>query len=369
MARMQHLIFSQDEIDRKPLEPLEPPKTPRKSKKANSKDKIAADASPSKQTALTTFFPVSPAKPSNDSPSSFTLPMSTVPPSCFTLHLSDTKTRRASGLPSDEDTISGRLQLMLYSRFLSTLLSSPSDLEVLFVLAEVDPTRPLSEVFCGQIGPLLGLGVSASTLNAIVALWTARVADLGVSSVHPTLTLVYRAQEDRGKGRGKRKRVETSVGDEALQRAIKASLEDATKDVDRTADEQTEEQIAAVISSGLDQAVGSATMATKSTSTTPSAVDSVGNDADLIWTVNPEKVVQEVATTGESAEPTSETSSPSTSNIIGTKSFSMDDAFLNEQIARSLAYWYGARTPEGVPVDLSRRCLYVPSLLLISYIG
>lgn len=363
---MQRLICSQDEIDRKLVEPLEPPMTPKKSKKADIKGKVAADASPSKQTALTTFFPVSPAKPSNDSPSSFTLPMPAAPPSCFALHLSDTKTRRASGLPSDEDTISGRLQLMLYSRFLSTLLSSPSDLEVLFILAEVDPTRPFSEVFCGQIAPLLSLGASVSTLNAMVALWTARVADLGVGGVHPTLTLVYRAQEDRGKGRGKRKRGETSVGDEALQRAIKASLEDTTKDVDRTADEQIGEQIATVTSSGLDEAIGSAIMGTKSSSTTTSAADSVGKDAGLIWSVNPEKIVQEVATMGESAEPTSEAPSPSTSNIIGTKSFSMDDALLNEQLVRSLAYWYGARTPEGVPVDLSRRCLYVTSPLLIS---
>jgi hypothetical protein len=37
----------------------------------------------------------------------------------------------------------------------------------------------------------------------------------------------------------------------------------------------------------------------------------------------------------------------------------MDDAFLDGHLKQTIAYWYGLRQPCGVPVELSRRCLYV----------
>ena len=51
-------------------------------------------------------------------------------------------------------------------------------------------------------------------------------------------------------------------------------------------------------------------------------------------------------------------------HIVGTKTFTLDDAFLDERLARVLAWWRGEREPEGVEVELTRRCVYVVSLSL-----
>ena len=51
--------------------------------------------------------------------------------------------------------------------------------------------------------------------------------------------------------------------------------------------------------------------------------------------------------------------------IIGTKTFALDDAFLDEYLERVLAWWHGEREPVGVEVELTRRCVYVQSFLLV----
>ncbi|RDX46764.1 hypothetical protein OH76DRAFT_1419997 [Lentinus brumalis] len=43
--------------------------------------------------------------------------------------------------------------------------------------------------------------------------------------------------------------------------------------------------------------------------------------------------------------------------IIGTKEFELDDAFLDGYLTRVLAWWYGERPPQGVEVELTRRCV------------
>ncbi|KAH9891706.1 exonuclease V [Cubamyces lactineus] len=42
--------------------------------------------------------------------------------------------------------------------------------------------------------------------------------------------------------------------------------------------------------------------------------------------------------------------------ILGTKEFELDDVLLDEYLTRVLAWWHGARPPEGVSVELTRRC-------------
>ncbi|KAI0657362.1 exonuclease V [Cubamyces menziesii] len=42
--------------------------------------------------------------------------------------------------------------------------------------------------------------------------------------------------------------------------------------------------------------------------------------------------------------------------IIGTKEFELDDVLLDDYLTRILAWWHGARPPEGVSVELTRRC-------------
>ncbi|KAM5535890.1 hypothetical protein V8D89_010508 [Ganoderma adspersum] len=42
--------------------------------------------------------------------------------------------------------------------------------------------------------------------------------------------------------------------------------------------------------------------------------------------------------------------------IIGTKEFDLDDGLLDDYLESVLAWWYGKRPPQGVDVDLTRRC-------------
>lgn len=52
--------------------------------------------------------------------------------------------------------------------------------------------------------------------------------------------------------------------------------------------------------------------------------------------------------------------------IIGTRKFEMDDLHLDAHLDRVIGWWMGTREPEGVPVELSKRCLCVISSILSS---
>ena len=53
--------------------------------------------------------------------------------------------------------------------------------------------------------------------------------------------------------------------------------------------------------------------------------------------------------------------------IIGRKEFEMDDVFLDDYLRRVLEWWYGQRPPEGVDVELTRRCVYVCFILFVVF--
>ena len=53
--------------------------------------------------------------------------------------------------------------------------------------------------------------------------------------------------------------------------------------------------------------------------------------------------------------------------IIGRKEFEMDDAFLDDYLRRVLEWWYGQRPPEGVDVELTRRCVYVCFIFFVVF--
>jgi exonuclease V len=47
------------------------------------------------------------------------------------------------------------------------------------------------------------------------------------------------------------------------------------------------------------------------------------------------------------------------SDIIGSRQFLYNEDLLNVHTANILQWWHGKREPRGVPIHLSRRCLYV----------
>ena len=152
----------------------------------------------------------------------------------YILHLSDTKTRVRPTIPPEEDSFAGRIQLMLYHRLLSNLLSpaqpaiassQPLDFDAFWRKANVDPTLRFSDSFLLQTGlPDVRLtnGEGTSTesaidlsgvhcLNDLAQAWHHAVEALNAARVDNTLTIVYRAQPTKagasvtGSGKGKDK--------------------------------------------------------------------------------------------------------------------------------------------------------------------
>lgn len=70
----------------------------------------------------------------------------------YALRLIDYKTRRAAHLPPEEDSVSPKLQLMLYHHMLTSLLTPEAiDFEGLWRFLEVDPTKPFSPAFVRDV--------------------------------------------------------------------------------------------------------------------------------------------------------------------------------------------------------------------------
>lgn len=58
----------------------------------------------------------------------------------------------------------------------------------------------------------------------------------------------------------------------------------------------------------------------------------------------------------DSSDDDDESSLPDKSGIIGTKTFKVDNDFLDRYLTSILQFWYGKRPPMGVDVHLTRRC-------------
>ncbi|KAI0964135.1 hypothetical protein AcW1_001025 [Taiwanofungus camphoratus] len=194
----------------------------------------------------------------------------------YTIHLSDTKTRRNPSLPPHEDTFQSRLQLMIYHRLLSALLvpsgplyappqigagssselrlPHPVDFGLLWTRLGVEPGKPFSEGFMRQVGLLVTKNTDRelvngfsehsrssapiSCLNDLTNAWAQAVAALEVIGVDRVLTIVYRMQPSKStrqtkakspdaRSRGKAARADEPLSDQEAQdiaRAVHASL-------------------------------------------------------------------------------------------------------------------------------------------------
>jgi exonuclease V len=310
------------------------------------------ELSPS-QSHVTDFF-TSPSKASR-SPSPIR-PM-------YELSLKDAKTRRSKSLPSDDDALSSRMQLMLYHHLLSELLSPTFSFSTFWEKVHVNPFEPFSDKFLRDFGLARetdGIIVQGypDCLDDLADFWRLTVQSYPLQGVSPTLEITYRTQPKRSAApRLSRMDVlDPLVGDQEerdLQRAIVESLRDINPE---------EESGAAFDNSRIS--------ITTSQSPSPRGTGQLSDTPRIHWydrsgeTVSSQSATAETRPAGmlKTAELRASglqasTSQPESSNIIGRKTFDFDEVAMQAHVRDVLQWWRGERPPRGVEVEHSRRCL------------
>ncbi|KAL0951665.1 hypothetical protein HGRIS_008344 [Hohenbuehelia grisea] len=372
-----------DELHRKFLSP---PSSSTAQANLGSK-KRGADVS-ADQAQITSFFSAG----GGDTPLTIPLsesPIDPVPSNAsngYTLRLLDNKTRRSPSLPSHEDTVSSRLQVMLYHRLLNDLLcgSCPFDFPSLWKRLNLDPSRRFGDEFLVQAGlipdddhiPL------PNCLTTLVADWRHAANNLSLASVSPSLQLVYRTQPSKtSKQCQKRRKLqsqptivleEPGQEDRELALAIQASLDDLLKtDVVNKPQPQGLPSLQPLPVTE-DEGVASANVASTPES---SVVDEIQllqvntpsrheDPTRLSSTTPPKRKLTEGQEQNNlppsTAEPLSTSESDGTSaqesRIIGTKEFELDEPLLDAYVSEVLEWWSGERRANGVPIENARRC-------------
>ena len=111
------------------------------------------------------------------------------------LYLKDNKTRQHWSVPPHHDTLSGRLQLMLYRRLLSRLIAkSPLyDFKPLWKKLGVKSSSRLPTKFLVQANLISDNGgFQTTSLDDVVTSWHKLVKEANVQGVNENLELVYR---------------------------------------------------------------------------------------------------------------------------------------------------------------------------------
>ena len=300
------------------------------------------------------------------------------------LSLVDTKTRRSNSLPSDDDALSSRMQLMLYHHLLSALLSPTFSFSAFWEKVHVDPFAPLSDEFLLQSGlarktdgeAVLGC---AECLDDLADLWHTAVHSLQVQGVSPTLEIVYRTQSKRRGAAAEVSLPSTSLDedfgaadqeareiarvieasrqeyepDSDLQRAIAESLRDVTAKEDGEA-ELADGDLAANTGPPSPQAPKKSSDMPRDRWYAPSvATENAQSEAVEKEQPTAESGMAELGT--EASKPKEPQSK--TPKVIGRKSFAFDEAAMHAYVQDVLQWWSGERPPRGVDVEHSRRCL------------
>ncbi|KAI0275271.1 exonuclease V [Gloeopeniophorella convolvens] len=348
--------------------PMSAPGTPRKPKKQRE------PSSPSQQSQITTFFG-SPPKPSRKSKSHKRT--SGPQPPTHELHLLDTKTRRSSTLPSDDDALASRMQLMLYRHLLSALLSPAFPFDAFWSTVQADPHAQLSHAFLLQSGlaremePGVVLAYPAC-LDDLADCWRAAVSALRVRGVARTLEIVYRTQP-----RVRSVAAEFRAADREAQdiaRAIEESLREQGRDADleRAIAESLRDATRASGSGGAPEALVNALTSVPSSRPDlawraqdgvldragPSLLEAVVESARPEDAPTAERNIAELGGPGLLAPPAERTPSPSrrVSRIIGRKTFPFDEEAMLAHVRSVLRWWRGERAPVGVDLEHSHRC-------------
>ncbi|KAG2045120.1 exonuclease V a 5' deoxyribonuclease-domain-containing protein [Suillus americanus] len=316
-------------------------------------------------------------------------------PTFYDLTLVDYKTRRVPSLPPDEDTVSSQMQLMLYHRLLSPLLSPETfDFDALWAKQSVDPHRSLSREFVKDIGLLTRDDTDLPfhvDLSSMVAAWvsvvhSARSSGERLRGVHSELQIIYRkagvgkdsVHDRKQKAKTDEKAVDNPPGRLAHQeeldiaRAVEESLLPPAQEASTSQAADQNINITSAQSEKLpnDEVID----LTNSVRENPELIEGL-LPADTCD--NPDFNSQSISIKGLEATPVAdelanleengtlpdrngdslvEEDTSGLSTILGTRTFFMDEDRLDAHLTDILRWWFGFRPPRGVELAQSNRC-------------
>lgn len=242
-----------------------------------------------------------------------------------TLRIIDTKTRLNESLPRDEDTLSSRLQVMLYHRLLSDLvtLNPPYDFPALWKKLGLRSAQNFSTAFLVEAKLISHSDdFQVVCLDDLATSWHNLVACSNISSVDPTSELVYRLQPESGKGKGKMRTPAVSQSDGYDNNVAKVENTSGNVGTSALADDPGDLALQWAIQRSFDRS-----------DTSDSRIGEKSN-------VQLHELKNEI----------------DQFKIIGRKKVSYDGSFLDNHITDIFRWWSGLRKPRGVPIELVRRC-------------
>ncbi|KAI5982743.1 exonuclease V [Pisolithus albus] len=309
----------------------------------------------------------------------------------YTLRLIDYKTRRAEYLPPEEDSRSPKLQLMLYHRMLSSLLTPGMvDFDFLWNLMNLDPNRRFSHTFVRDIGWADATSNEEvhMDLNSLVSEWVViahreTMEQGSMKGVNAELQLVYRRALDQTESldNGNRCKEYVELNDPLQALATEEQLVIA-RAIAETLPESCVQGEGAI---GIANAIAEKIKLPCPPEHYPSAWSQLvgaGSDQEnvaLQWAIQDSLLsCAEKARTAwyiSQNEPVVKGNDPSNvsviaetkhqgqnsdvskmSPIIGTREFLMDDPLLDFHLDDILQWWMGSRKPRGVAVAHTYRC-------------
>lgn len=372
------------------ISPSSPPENDRKRDRpgasvpaTSSKPKAKkARKSPSpSEPSITAFF--SPRKGADNHSRPATPETLPSPSPRYQLHVIDTKSRNTPTIPPEEDTLPARLQLMFYHRLLSNVLADPAtstqglNFDLFWTQLNLSPARQFSKGFLKEAG-LENNDVKC--LADVSQMWRRAVEMLHVKGADDTLTIIYRTQVRQRKKsdrKGKARSAPTLNGD-TTKRSEQHQDELLRNIIAKMVERNPEIRLTPELQERLFR------LGTKALGSTSLSVDQAGPSsepvqaADMQWTAeqtllddlqeHPE--MKDAVPEPEYPTPPLNDAAPSDADsdsdgvgsagrsaVIGVKEFTVDNVFLDNYLSSILEFWYGKRSPVGVDVHLTRRCL------------
>ncbi|KAI5118385.1 hypothetical protein M0805_005847 [Coniferiporia weirii] len=281
-----------------------------------------------------------------------------------TIRILDNKTRKSRGLPSHNDTLPSRLQLMLYWRLLRQVLSFDPDIFRNFCSRlGLNLKLPFSKSFQANMSALvinnkLSLNfLDADCLDSMVVPYAESIIEMDMSyNVSQNLSLVYRLRGEQTKGLIRSSDANNASSAPAVAREapessdIPISTDDAkvVPPVDADID-VAESMISRPLSAP--RVEGSSLKRKREDSRSPETLTAIDVDNSCSSSADGDASGAEAGAKGAPAEVR-----PLTSSVIGTKRFPYNPKFLDEYLSNVLSWWHGKRPPRGVDVENAYRC-------------